>query len=222
MEDELGLFFYFLVQRSIRFLTCERLSWRAGLPPSGDVFFGGGGGGLAAGGCPCGIGGAEREGAEVRSFSCICWGMGLLPWEYRSRIWWQMSGGQDTFRRRKKKGGKTYFNWKKKIIFYDEHLRVAPLGHLGRTAPTSGVTTAWPSTPGCQTYTGGPPSTSLPPLWFLAPTAGTAWCTGCRKQQNTTKLRQEYTSRNEDLGAWKILFFLSIMQKMIVYMWAAI
>lgn len=52
--------------------VCERLSWRAGLPPCGEVFFGGGGGGLVAGGCPCEAGGAMGGGADARSFSCIC------------------------------------------------------------------------------------------------------------------------------------------------------
>lgn len=36
-------------------------------------------------------------------------------------------------------------------------LQAAQLGRLGQTAPTSGVTTAWRSTLGCQTYRGGRP-----------------------------------------------------------------
>lgn len=50
-----------------------------------------------AGGCPCGAGGAGAGGAAARSFSCICWGIGLFPWEYRSRIWWQISKDRNMF-----------------------------------------------------------------------------------------------------------------------------
>ncbi len=40
-------------------------------------------------------------------------------------------------------------------VLHDEYLRAAQLGRPGQTAPTSAVTTAWQSTPGCQTYRGG-------------------------------------------------------------------
>lgn len=44
-------------------------------------------------------------------------------------------------------------------VSVESHLPAAPPGHPGQTAPTSGATTAWPSTPGCQTYRGVRPGT---------------------------------------------------------------
>lgn len=40
------------------------------------------------------------------------------------------------------------------VILLDQYLQVAQRGHPEQTAPTSGVTTASRSTPGCQTYRG--------------------------------------------------------------------
>lgn len=47
-------------------------------------------------------------------------------------------------------------------VFHNWHLQVVQLGHPGQTVPTSGVMTAWPSTPGCQTYRGVRPGTLRP------------------------------------------------------------
>lgn len=56
---------------------------------------GGGAGGLEEAAATW-MAGAAGDGTGALPFSGSggCWGMGCLPWEYRSRIWWQMSGGE--------------------------------------------------------------------------------------------------------------------------------
>lgn len=73
-------------------------------------------------------------------------------------------------------------------------------GHLVRTAPTTGETTAWTSTPGYRTYTSGQPSTWLRRLWSLAPTEATAWCTGWGNKDH--RLKQYIIIPNSRLYTW--------------------
>lgn len=61
------------------------------------------------------------------------------------------------------KGDEILEEKQEEIRLHQKYLRAAQLGRPGQTAPTSGVTTAWRSTPGCQTYRGGRPNTWRPP-----------------------------------------------------------
>lgn len=110
-------------------------------------------------------------------------GICCLAWEYKSRIWWQISLRWRTEERRsnrnRRKIRKAFIVNVLGIVWqYSHYLPALPQAHHGQTAPTSAGTTAWRSSPGCQTYRDVQPDTWQPQLWSVAPTAGPPWCKG--------------------------------------------
>ncbi len=95
-QGVLGIVFGHKCELSIIYLTANALltCWRlilAGGLAWGEVFLEGG---WAGGFCPPDwLGWGEQEGVVVSlcPVSEVAGGIGCLPWEYKSRIWWQMS-----------------------------------------------------------------------------------------------------------------------------------
>lgn len=98
-------------------LTCWRLILAGGLA-WGEFFLEGG---WAGGFCPPDWPGRAAGGGGGFSLSCIwgCWGIGCLPWEYKSRIWWQMSEEHKIMHHYMKNQG--YFSHIQIIILAERH-----------------------------------------------------------------------------------------------------